>query len=80
MVLEITTVSRSIYVIDTEAQTWTRWASRWARPFRTFEGVYIWLSEIRVGVPLFMILPPITTTASYRTITSTPVMNVSEVS
>jgi hypothetical protein len=76
-ILEVTTESGSVYLIDDEHKTWFRMRGKGARVMRDGGEGFITHSPIVVGSPLILICPPINPPYD-RIVASTPVISVRE--
>ncbi len=74
MIYKFTTESASEYIIDTTLKTWKRKKGIDATDIRTDEGKYHNISEIELGQRVTMECDPLTEDASFRLITSTPII------
>jgi hypothetical protein len=71
--LEVTTESGSVYVIDTHGGVWVRFRGEGATAMRTMSGEFLYMNEPRVGSSLVLVCPPFVAGALYRVIISTPI-------
>jgi hypothetical protein len=78
MKLHVRTEDNALYEIDT-------WSGRWERiektewPGMVRAGGDFWGYTMQEGAPLIIIGPPIATGATYRQITTSPVISVEEI-
>ena len=81
MIYRATTESGSIYIIDTEAQTWRKERMPLVegnQPLRSQSGVYKKITPIRVGLPIAMTGKPLDNRADFRLITTSFVVKLEE--
>jgi hypothetical protein len=76
--VEVTTESGSVYVIDASAGVWVRFRGERASAMRTISGELLYMKEPRVGSSLVLVCPPIVSGALYRVIMSTPIECIRE--